>query len=298
VPTRMRVGSAGRLLVAATNRRTRMMADVRSALEAADRAAVGVLAVWSSKHQRAVAYAVTPYVSSGRLVITSTLAYLPEVRNLVLDRRMSVLVGGYRFEGGAKVRLDPDGSEFVETLLDQEIRKYPPTGWYARVPGHRRLLRWYFGRAIIQLDATSVEEVPGSDTWVVVAGDRAAGAPLIEPVAAPPAAAEYFRPQPARSEAKLQDGAALVLAHAEPEPWDLRQVRYSGRLVDGMFTVRRRTGGLDQPGEAPGCLEFIRPNRRRNAAGVGAVAGLRGLPPKDRRPTGGHRRASPARRQH
>lgn len=274
----MQVGSARRLLVAATNRRTRMMADVRSALEAADRAAVGVLAVWSSKHQRPVAYAVTPYVSSGRLVITSTLAYLTKVRNLVLDPRMSVLVGGYRFEGVANVRLDPDGSEFVKTLLDQEIRKYPPTGWYARVPGHRRLLRWYFGRAIIQLEATSVEEVPGSDMWTIVAGDRAAvGPPLIEPVAAPPAAAEYFRPQPARSEAKLPDGAALILGHAEPKPWDLRQVRYSGRIVDGTFTVRRRTGGLDQRAEAAGWLEFIRHSGRMNAAGVAAVAELRRL---------------------
>ncbi|HKF16784.1 MAG TPA: hypothetical protein VKF14_06280 [Candidatus Dormibacteraeota bacterium] len=264
--------------MATTNRRTRMMADVRSALEAADRAAVGVLAVWSSKHQRAVAYAVTPYVSSGRLVITSTLAYLTKVRNLVLDPRLSVLVGGYRFEGVAKVRLDPDGSEFVETLLDQEIRKYPPTGWYARVPGHRRLLRWYFGRAIIQLEATSVEEVPGSDMWTIVVGDReAAGPPLIEPVAAPPAAAESFRPQPARSEAKLPDGAALILGHAEPKSWDLRQVRYSGRIVDGLFTVRRRTGRLDQRAEARGWLEFIRYSGLMNAAGLAAVAELRRL---------------------
>ena len=254
-----------------------MMADVRPALEAADRAAVAVLAAWSSKHHRSVAYAVTPYVLSGRLVITSTLAYLTKVRHLVIDPRMSVLVGGYRFKGLAKVRLDPDGTEFVETLRDQEIRKYPPTGWYARVPGHRRLLRWYFGRAIIQLEAASVEDVAGSDTWVIVAGDRAAGAPLIEPVAAPPAAAATFQPQLARSWAKLPDGAALVLGHAEPKPWDLRQVRYSGRLVDGMFTVRRRTGGLDQRGEATGWLEFIRHSRRMNAAGVAAVAELRRL---------------------
>lgn len=210
-------------------------------------------------------------------MITSTLAYLTKVRHLVLDPRMSVLAGGFRFDGVAKVRLDPDGTEFVKALRDQEIRKYPPTGWYARIPGHRRLLRWYFGRAIIELEATSAEGVPGSDMWTIVAGDRVAGAPRIEPVAAPPAAAECFRPQLVRSEAKLPDGAALVLGHAEPKPWDLRQVRYSGRIVRGMFTVSRRTGGLDLGAEAPGWLEFIRHSGRMNAAAVAAVAELRRL---------------------
>jgi hypothetical protein len=253
------------------------MADVRRALTAVDRAAVGVLAVWSSERHHPAAYAVTPYVSSGRLVITSTLAYLTKVRHLILDPRMCVLAGGFRFHGVAKVRLDADGTEFVKAFREQEIRKYPPTGWYVRVPGHRRLLRWYFGRAIIQLEATSVEEVAGSDTWTIVGGDRAAGAPMIEPVAAPPAAAECFRPHLGRSEAKLPDGAALILGHAEPKPWDLRQVRYSGRLVEGMFTVRRRTGGLDRGAEAPGWLESIRHSGRMNAAGVAAVAELRRL---------------------
>jgi len=65
-----------------------MMADVRPALEAADGAAVALLAAWSSKHHRPVAYAVTPYVSSGRLVTTSALAYLTKVRPLVLDSWM------------------------------------------------------------------------------------------------------------------------------------------------------------------------------------------------------------------
>ncbi len=88
---------------------------IAPAVEAVDQAAIGVLAAWSSDRDRPVAYAVTPLVSSGRLVITSTLAYLTKVRHLIPDPRQSVLAGGYRFEGTARVRLDPEGSEFVET---------------------------------------------------------------------------------------------------------------------------------------------------------------------------------------
>ncbi len=135
-------------------------------------------------------------------------------------------------------------------------------------------MAWWFGRTIVELDASAVKQVAGSDTLTIVADDRSAGPPLIEPIAAPAPAGGRFRPPLAHSAPQLPDGPALILGHAEPSPSDLSQVRCSGRLSAGEFIVGRRTRELDRPAGAASWDDAVRHSESLNAASKAAIAEL------------------------
>ncbi|MPZ97204.1 MAG: pyridoxamine 5'-phosphate oxidase family protein [Propionibacteriales bacterium] len=55
---------------------------------------------------------------------------------------------------------DPGGVVFTEHLLDDELRRYPPSRGFADSPLLRREHWWYLPRLIVCLDVTSVQELP------------------------------------------------------------------------------------------------------------------------------------------
>jgi hypothetical protein len=215
---------------------------------AVDDAAVGVFA-FRDERGRPLAWPVTPYRDGNRAVITSTLAYPRKAEHVRRDPRVALLAGGVHLTGHAQVREDVSGRRFAARLLAQEERKYPPTRRLTRMPFHRLLYWWYFGRALIGFVPETVRAESGSDavTLVTFDGDDM---PRITPITlAVPVESEFALP------ASIDgiDGPAAILFHQEdPSMEDLRYLLLRGVVRDGRFTVRSRIGSLDPPAASTG----------------------------------------------
>jgi len=87
---------------------------------------------------------------------------------------VALLGGGVQVRGRAAVAIEGDGEWFDRVIRAQELRKYPPARFLLRLPGHRRLLWWYVGRAVVRLPAGG-RAVPGPDRSASRASWSAAG---------------------------------------------------------------------------------------------------------------------------
>jgi hypothetical protein len=219
--------------------------DGAEALRAVEEATLAIFAYRDGKG-RASAWPITPYRRGDRVVVTSTLAFVRKALHVRRDPRVSLLVSGVHLRGRAEVRADPSGREFARSLLAQEIAKYPPTAEMARIPLHRVLFSWYFGRVLIEVAPDTVRTSPGDDFATLVSLDED-GFPRIDPIAPPALDAGRFHLAPGADGVLLQtpDGPAQVLFHLEPTPLDLRQLRWRGEVRTGEFVVRTRDGSLD-----------------------------------------------------
>jgi hypothetical protein len=165
------------------------------AKKALNAAAVGVFA-FSGQDGRPRACAVTPFLYDGEAVVTSTLAFTAKVAAVRRDARVALLAGGCLIRGRGTVDIDLTSKTFDERIRDQELRKYPPARQLLAIPGHRRLLWWYVGRASIAIPVGD----PGTD----VSGDE-----IPVPVG--------------------HESAACLLVHdEEPDMADLRQLTLHG----------------------------------------------------------------------
>ncbi len=198
---------------------------------------------------RPIAVPVTPYLDRwlgnrwlGRVVVTSTLAYIRKAELVKDDGRVAMLATGVHMNGGAEVTADLTGDAFVERYLEQEKAKYPPARKLTLVPLHRKLFAWYFGRAIIRFAPENVREVSGSDGATVIDHDDE-GILRIRPVGA-------IDPQADEMEldvADLRNGPASILIHRESlDMSDLRWLRLGGSIGNGVFRVTSRTGSLEE----------------------------------------------------
>ena len=202
-----------------------------------DAAPVGVFA-FAGKDGLPRACAVTPYLDAGQALVTSTLAFTAKVAAVRRDPRVALLAGGCLVRGRAALDIDVTSKTFDERVRSQELRKYPPARLLA-IPGHRRLLWWYVGRASIAIPFDDCTSAPGSDRITVSFLD--AGLPRIAPVDPATDVLADEIPVPATC-----DGAACLLVHDEdPGMADLRQLTLYGTVRDGTFRVRRRTGALE-----------------------------------------------------
>lgn len=59
---------------------------------------------------------------------------------------------------------DPSGAAFTEHLLSEELRRYPPARVYADSPLLRREHWWFLPRLLIEIDVSSVEQLPSRQT--------------------------------------------------------------------------------------------------------------------------------------
>jgi hypothetical protein len=211
-------------------------ADAAGALDAAP---VGVLG-FIGKDGRPRACPVTPYVYAGQAVVSSTLAFTAKVAAIRRDPRVALLAGGCLVCGRATVDVDLTSKTFDEQVRRQELRKYPPCRQLLAIPGHRRLLWWYVGRASITIPLGDCTAAPGSDriTVTLLDGELPRSVPL-DP--ATDVTGDQV-PVPISHE-----GAACLLVHdEEPDMADLRQLTLHGVVRDGTFRVERRTGSLDR----------------------------------------------------
>jgi len=209
-------------------------------------AAVGVFG-FIGRGGRPVSCAVTPYLDGGQPVVTSTLALVGKIGAVLRDERAALLAGGAEARGRVTVAIEDDGRWFDRALRAQELRKYPPARFLLRLPGHRRLLWWYVGRAVVRLPADGVRAVPGSDR-VTVTGIDHDGLVSVDPVTDD----IQFDADEIALRVGLPDGPVCLLVHEESVGMsDLRQLRLEGELVSGRLSVRRSSGTLAATHRSP-----------------------------------------------
>jgi hypothetical protein len=218
-----------------------MMRNMRcakvEALAAFDTATIGVFA-FVGADGRPRACPVTPYVHGGAAVISSTLAFTAKVAAVRTDPRVALLAGGHLVRARATVDIDLTSKTFDEDVRAQELRKYPPARRFLAIPGHRRLLWWYVGRASIRIPLADCATAAGADrVTLTVISDGLPNIHTLDPSA--DAFADEL-PVPAGAE-----GPACVLFHEEDDEMaDLRQLALHGTISDGVFRVERRVGSL------------------------------------------------------
>jgi hypothetical protein len=226
------------------------MCCAKAGAEAAlDAAAVGVFA-FVGKDGRPRACPVTPYLYGGQAVVSSTLAFTAKVAAVRRDPRVALLAGGCLVRGQAGVEVDLTSKTFDERVRGQELRKYPPARRLLAIPGHRRLLWWYVGRASIAIPLGDAVPVPGPDRVTITFLDG--GVPRIVPLNPGTDVGGEQVPVPIG-----HDGAACLLVHdEEPDMADLRQLTVHGEIRDGTFRAERRAGSLSPA--HPGALDQLR----------------------------------------
>jgi hypothetical protein len=210
-------------------------------------APAGVLAYHGSRGQL-VPVAVTPYVLGDDVYITATLAYSRKAQLIRQSPKIALLTGGVYLLADAHVYADVKGDFFVEHILEQEMRKYPPARTLRRIPFHRRLFGWFFGRAIIKLEPIAAGADAGDDAWTLVT-EGEDGYPSIRPIAEadPEGGGVTIPPELAGA-----PGPAVVFFHEESEDMSkLTSKAFRGEIKGGAFVRRARPAG-SQVGGASG----------------------------------------------
>jgi len=124
---------------------------------------------WSDAHGSPRGMAVVPLNHEGRPALAlywsqwpqaRELASCPRVAWLLSDRRMAQR-GWQPVVGFGRMRLiaDHDGSVFTESMLDQELRKHPPSRAFADSHLLRREHWWFLPRLILVLEPTEAHEI-------------------------------------------------------------------------------------------------------------------------------------------
>lgn len=202
-------------------------------------APAGVLAYHGSRGQL-VPVAVTPYVLGDDVYITATLAYSRKAGLIRRSPKIALLAGGVYLLADAHVYADVKGDFFVEHLLEQEMRKYPPARTLRRIPFHRQLFGWFFGRAIMKLEPITVKEDAGDDAWTLVTeGEN--GYASIQPI---PEAAPEGGDVTIPLELVGAPGPAVVFFHKESEDMsELSSKAFRGEIRDGSFVAKASPAG-------------------------------------------------------
>lgn len=182
--------------------------------------------------------AVTPYVVDGRLVVSSTLAYLAKVRAISARPAAALYVDGAHASADAAVEVHRASTWFDAHLRDQELAKYPPARTLLALPFHRKLLWWYVGRAAVTFTDPVLEHAVGSDRATITT--LADGRPRVRPLASVDPDGDVI------DVGDVADGPASVLVHDEDDDMtELRQLVLRGSVTDGRFHVVRRSGTLE-----------------------------------------------------
>ena len=227
------------------------------ALRAIHDAPAGVLAYHGSRGQL-VPVAVTPYVLGEDVYVTTTLAYSQKAGLIRRSPKIALLAGGVYLRADAAVYADVKGEFFIKHLLEQEMRKYPPARTLRRIPFHRRLFGWFFGRAIIKLEPIAVEADAGGDAWTLVTeGEN--GYPSIRPITkADPESGDVTIPP----ELAGAPGPAVVFFHHESEDMsELASKAFRGEIKNGSFAAKARPARTAAGGA--GGMRGRRANARR-----------------------------------
>ncbi|MEV2279249.1 hypothetical protein AB0I72_27095 [Nocardiopsis sp. NPDC049922] len=183
--------------------------------------------------------------------------------------------------GRIRVRLDLDGSEFGGDLVEQEVRKHPPTRLRAGSLMARRENWWWMSRAVVSLvDVERVHHIPArtrpSDALLVREVDADVSVDVVT-------AADWSRGVGDEVELWLRDGldpdgvgeAAFVFGHhASPDYERWERWSRSGTLDGQTLSVTGADGGPDPDPRPFGLFERLRNHRqveRACRAGISAA---------------------------
>lgn len=213
-------------------------------------AAVGELA-WLGPDGRPDALPVTPLLQGERPAVTYPYAYAELARTIAASPRVALVLSDGRMTGRgwqplavlARPRLveDPEGELFTADLVNQELRKYPPSRALADSIMLRREHWWYVPRLVLVLDDESVVAVaersdPAHQVLAVGAGGLQVDTVRTGEATRDHVDVHSLRDRPA------PDGPAALLGHdfSVPDlerwtPWVTR-----GVLSDGVLRVEER----------------------------------------------------------
>lgn len=270
---------------------------VSGAAPAVRAAGVGEL-VWVAPDGVPRAYGVVPLLLDGRPAVALPWALEAVAREAAASPSVALVLAEPRMAGPGFTALamvgapelvaDADGDLVVDRLLDEELRKHPPSRALADSPLLRREHWWYLPRLVLLLDAAAhvvplaPRRSPADATLAVAApGGLAVATVTVEdwdadpvpvaPVPAPGGATEPAAPR--QPEGRLPDGpAALVgqeLSVPDVERWTVHVTR--GSLTAGRLAVTERpaTRALEP---VPGLLARV---RRQRALERGCVRALK-----------------------
>lgn len=164
---------------------------------------------------------------------------------------------------------DRDGEVFVETLLDQELRKHPPSRALADSPLLRREHWWYLPRLLVHLDVLDVQpfttRTGPDDALLVTVDPGAVHVPQVRPVHV----SQWGSPlqvEPLDGEPLPDAGTAMLLGHDFTEPDLERWASWTavGPLRDGVLDAEP-PAGRTVPG-MPGLRERVRRHKELRRA--------------------------------
>ncbi|WP_207782034.1 hypothetical protein [Phytoactinopolyspora limicola] len=208
---------------------------------------------WIDAGQRPDAVPVTPLLTRGRPVVAMPYSQLDLARAVAAAPQVALVVSDPRMTGPhwhplvvtARPRLDEDrdGAFFVEHLVSQELKKYPPARSLIDSPMLRREHWWYVPRLLITLEPQTVSPLPQrrDPTDLVLAVVSGAGL-VVDAVRAQPRWPAIVGDEvtvTSLSGAALPHGAATLLGHdfsvPDLERWSSWVTR--GALADGTLRV-------------------------------------------------------------
>ena len=223
---------------------------------------------------------VLPLVEPGAqdsVVLALTYAELHDARSLEVAGSASLVLGlDDADEGGpllvadcaVQVTADPEGHVFGGDLLDQELRRWPPSRVLADSPLLRREHWWYVPRLLVRLRPVAVQRLERdarTDHLLVVdTGSRL----QVEAIAAPSTLTTEHRGPLAleHQAARIADGAATLHGRAissDRERWS--QWSWSGQLAGGDLDVTSARGEVGLA-PTPGVWKRWRTQRRLERA--------------------------------
>ncbi len=155
------------------------------------------------------------------------------------------------WSGQASVDADPDGDVFLWEMIDQELRKHPPSRMRADSLLQRRENWWYVARLLVRFTglepvgepAARSEPDEGVLVWHGEQGVRA------DTVAVDDWAADRVRMRTLAGESAAERvGPAALLRHDFSDDFDRRaHLLLTGRVDGGTLEVAQREGSADLP---------------------------------------------------
>lgn len=251
--------------------------DAQTLVTSAELAALGAVVIPASGGDSPEIEGVTPLMLDGAPAFTLTYDRLEEARRIGRSPQLTLALYDPRLARvgwsplavpvRATVEPDPEGERFKEELLEQELRKHPPSRELANSFLLQRENWWYLPRLIVRLEpvetprplARREESSHGLLAWTTGPSEHS----CVQTVAVPSPDGERVPVSPL-GEGTPPDGvpAALRLHELElPEMERSATLKLCGRLRGGELAVERRAGAAEL-GPRPGIIARWRWLRR------------------------------------
>jgi hypothetical protein len=159
----------------------------------------------------------------------------------------------------ATVEPDPEGDIFSEEMLEQELRKHPPSREIANTFLLQRENWWYLPRLIVRLEPVEAPRPlarrEDSSHGLLAWSEALGGYPGAQTVAAPDTAGDYLPISPLGPDNLPDDAPATLRMHdlEIPEMESSTAFNAFGRLRGGRLQVETRSGSAEL-GPRPGII--------------------------------------------